>query len=175
MYPYIGKILEEIRKKFPNITTHLYAIRNDFFGERITVAGLITAKDLIAQLKEQPLGSRLLLPSAMFRSGEETFLDDLTRTDVQNALQVPVDIVKSSGRDFVEAILAPVKEESSRHGEYEPDPEEFVAQMDDNWQEEDLDGVQVYAYEPEDLDEDAPDEGVCFEREDSDLEDEKET
>ena len=96
--------------------------------------------------------SRLLLPSAMFRSGEETFLDDLTRTDVQNALQVPVDIVKSSGRDFVEAILAPVKEESSRHGEYEPDPEEFAAQMDDNWQEEDLDGVQVSAYEPEDLD-----------------------
>ena len=42
MYPYIGKILEEIRKKFPNITTHLYAIRNDFFGERITVSGLIT-------------------------------------------------------------------------------------------------------------------------------------
>lgn len=121
------------------------------------------------------MGSRLLLPSAMFRSGEETFLDDLTRTDVQNALQVPVDIVKSSGRDFVEAILAPVKEESSRHGEYEPDPEEFAAQMDDNWQEEDLDGVQVYAYEPEDLDEDAPDEVVCFEEEDSDREDEKET
>ena len=47
--------------------------------------------------------------------------------------------------------------------------------MDDNWQEEDLDGVQVYAYEPEDLDQDAPDEVVCFEEEDSDLEDEKET
>ena len=44
MYPYIGKILEEIRKKFPNITTHLYAIRNDFFGERITVSGLITGR-----------------------------------------------------------------------------------------------------------------------------------
>ena len=69
------------------------------------MAGLITAKDLIAQLKEQPLGSRLLLPSAMFRSGEETFLDDLTRTDVQNALQVPVDIVKSSGQDLIDAIL----------------------------------------------------------------------
>ena len=173
--PYIEQYVERVCRQFPGKKVHVYAIRNDFFGERITVAGLITAKDLIAQLKEQPLGSRLLLPSAMFRSGEETFLDDLTRTDVQNALQVPVDIVKSSGRDFVEAILAPVKEESSRHGEYEPDPEEFVAQMDDNWQEEDLDGVQVYAYEPEDLDEDAPDEGVCFEREDSDLEDEKET
>ena len=173
--PYIEQYVERVCRQFPGKKVHVYAIRNDFFGERITVAGLITAKDLIAQLKEQPLGSRLLLPSAMFRSGEETFLDDLTRTDVQNALQVPVDIVKSSGRDFVEAILAPVKEESSRHGEYEPDPEEFVAQMDDNWQEEDLDGVQVYAYEPEDLDEDAPDEVVCFEEEDSDREDEKET
>ena len=150
--PYIEEYVERVCRQFPGKKVHVYAIRNDFFGERITVAGLITAKDLIAQLKEQPLGSRLLLPSAMFRSGEETFLDDLTRTDVQNALQVPVDIVKSSGRDFVEAILAPVKEESSRHGEYEPDPEEFAAQMDDNWQEEDLDGVQVYAYEPEDLD-----------------------
>ena len=150
--PYIEQYVERVCRQFPGKKVHVYAIRNDFFGERITVAGLITAKDLIAQLKEQPLGSRLLLPSAMFRSGEETFLDDLTRTDVQNALQVPVDIVKSSGRDFVEAILAPVKEESSRHGEYEPDPEEFAAQMDDNWQEEDLDGVQVYAYESEDLD-----------------------
>ena len=150
--PYIEQYVERVCRQFPGKKVHVYAIRNDFFGERITVAGLITAKDLIAQLKEQPLGSRLLLPSAMFRSGEETFLDDLTRTDVQNALQVPVDIVKSSGRDFVEAILAPVKEESSRHGEYEPDPEEFAAQMDDNWQEEDLDGVQVYAYEPEALD-----------------------
>ncbi|RHV75910.1 DUF512 domain-containing protein [Clostridium sp. OF13-4] len=117
--PYIEQYVERVCRQFPGKKVHVYAIRNDFFGERITVAGLITAKDLIAQLKEQPLGSRLLLPSAMFRSGEETFLDDLTRTDVQNALQVPVDIVKSSGRDFVEAILAPVKEESSRHGEYE--------------------------------------------------------
>ena len=150
--PYIERYAERVCRQFPGKKVHVYAIRNDFFGERITVAGLITAKDLIAQLKEQTLGSRLLLPSAMFRSGEETFLDDLTRTDVQNALQVPVDIVKSSGRDFVEAILAPVKEESSRHGEYEPDPHEFTAQMDDNWQEEDLDGVQVYAYEPEALD-----------------------
>ena len=85
--PYIEQYVERVCRQFPGKKVHVYAIRNDFFGERITVAGLITAKDLIAQLKEQPLGSRLLLPgSAMFRSGEETFLDDLTRTDVQNAL-----------------------------------------------------------------------------------------
>ena len=105
--PYIEQYVERVCRQFPGKKVHVYAIRNDFFGERITVAGLITAKDLIAQLKEQPLGSRLLLPIAMFRSGEETFLDDLTRTDVQNALQVPVDIVKSSGQDFVNTVLNP--------------------------------------------------------------------
>lgn len=52
----------------------------------------------------------------------------------------------------MEAILAPVRRKAPGLVEYEPDPEEFAAQMDDNWQEEDLDGVQVYAYEPEDLD-----------------------
>ena len=167
--PYIEKYADMVCHQFPGKKVHVYPIRNDFFGERITVAGLITAKDLIAQLKDKPIGSRLLLPSAMFRSGEETFLDDLTRTDVQNALQAPVDIVKSSGRDFVEAILAPVKEESSKHGEYEPDPDGLAAQMDD-WLEEDLDGVQVYAYEPEELDADAPNEAICLEGEDSDSE-----
>ena len=70
--PYIEQYVERVCRQFPGKKVHVYAIRNDFFGERITVAGLITAKDLIAQLKEQPLGSRLLLPSAMFRSGEET-------------------------------------------------------------------------------------------------------
>ena len=88
MYPYIGKILEEIRKKFPNITTHLYAIRNDFFGERITVSGLITGQDLTGQLKGQPLGERLLLPCNMLKIGEPVFLDDFTLEEVENSLQV---------------------------------------------------------------------------------------
>ena len=93
MYPYIGKILEEIRKKFPNITTHLYAIRNDFFGERITVSGLITGQDLTGQLKGQPLGERLLLPCNMLKIGEPVFLDDFTLEEVENSLQVKTDIV----------------------------------------------------------------------------------
>jgi len=117
--PYIEQYVERVCRQFPGKKVHVYAIRNDFFGERITVAGLITAKDLIAQLKEQPLGSRLLLPSAMFRSGEETFLDDLTRTDVQNALQVPVDIVKSSGQDLVGAVLGLELEEDTEYEGYE--------------------------------------------------------
>lgn len=105
MYPYIGKILEEIKKKFPNITTHLYAIRNDFFGERITVSGLITGQDLTGQLKGQPLGERLLLPCNMLKIGEPVFLDDFTLEEVENSLQVKTDIVKSSGQDLLDAVI----------------------------------------------------------------------
>ena len=105
MYPYIGKILEEIRKKFPNITTHLYAIRNDFFGERITVSGLITGQDLTGQLKGQPLRERLLIPCNMLKIGEPVFLDDFTLEEVENSLQVKTDIVKSSGQDLLDAVI----------------------------------------------------------------------
>ena len=68
-YPYMEKYAGWIRKKFPNRTINIYPIRNDFFGERITVSGLITAKDLIAQLKDKNLGEYLLLPINMFRIG----------------------------------------------------------------------------------------------------------
>lgn len=116
---YLAGFLEEIKKKFPNRKVHLYPIRNDFFGEMITVAGLITGQDLIAQLKDKPLGSRLLLPECMFRSGEEVFLDDITRQEVENALQVPVNIVKSSGQDFVNAVLHASEESDASYEAYE--------------------------------------------------------
>ena len=57
-------------KVYPGRKVHIYPIRNDFFGEKITVAGLITGQDLIAQLKDKPLGYRLILPAVMFKSGE---------------------------------------------------------------------------------------------------------
>lgn len=104
-YPYLKKMIKKLQEKFPNVTVHLYPIRNDFFGEKITVAGLITGQDLIAQLKEQQLGERLLLPCNMLRSGEEVFLDDVTLSEVKESLQIEVDIVKSSGWDFIEAII----------------------------------------------------------------------
>lgn len=104
-YPYLKEMIEKLQLKFPNINVHLYWIRNDFFGEKITVAGLITGQDLITQLKGQKLGRRLLLPCNMLRDGEEVFLDDVTLDTVKETLQVEVDIVKSSGQDFVERIL----------------------------------------------------------------------
>lgn len=118
-YGYLKGFLEQIHEKFPNRKVHLYAISNEFFGEQITVAGLITGQDLIRQLKGKPLGSRLLLPACMFRSGEEVFLDDVTREEVKIALQVPVNIVKSSGQDFVNAVLYPSEELDASYEGYE--------------------------------------------------------
>ncbi len=104
-YPYLKIMIEKLQDKYPNLQVHLYAIRNEFFGEKITVSGLITGQDLIKQLKEKPLGSCLLLPCNMLRDGEDVFLDDVSISELKEALQVEVDVVKSSGQDFVDAIL----------------------------------------------------------------------
>lgn len=104
-YPYIKRMAEEIMEAFPEKVIHVYDIRNDFFGEMITVSGLLTGQDIIAQLKGHPLGKRLLLPQNMLRSGEEVFLDDITLSDMEKTLQVKIDIVKSSGYDFVNCVL----------------------------------------------------------------------
>lgn len=71
----------------------------------ITVSGLLTGQDILAQLQDKPLGRRLLLPQNMLRSGETVFLDDLTLEELKNTLQVEINIVKSSGYDFIDAVL----------------------------------------------------------------------
>lgn len=113
--PYIKNVVEKLNEKYPNIKVHIYTIRNDFFGERITVAGLLTGQDLIAQLTDKNLGQKLLLSSNLLRSGECVFLDDVTVEEVERALQTGVSIVKSSGRDFVHAVLL---EEQTLEGGY---------------------------------------------------------
>ena len=95
---------------FPKLRIYVKQIRNDFFGETITVSGLITAQDLIAQLQEErkngrELGSYLLIPSNMLRTGEEVFLDDLTITDVEQALSMHVIVADTGGEDLLRAML----------------------------------------------------------------------
>ena len=106
-YPYIRRMADRVEEQFPGRKIHVYCIRNDFFGERITVSGLVTGQDIIAQLKGKELGSRLLLPCNMLKADEGVFLDDITVKEVSDALQVPVDIVKSSGQDLIDAMLGP--------------------------------------------------------------------
>lgn len=104
-YPYIQKMADSTKEKFPNTTVHVYPIRNDFFGEMITVSGLITAQDLMNQLKEKELGERLLIPCNMLKADEDIFLDDYSVDDVEKTLQVPLNIVQSSGQDLLDEIL----------------------------------------------------------------------
>ena len=104
-YPYIQDMAEQMAERFSMLKIHVYAITNDFFGERITVSGLLTGQDIIRQLQGRELGERILLPQNVLRSGEDYFLDDVTVDDVEKALQVKVDIVKSSGYDFVHTVL----------------------------------------------------------------------
>ena len=104
-YPFIREMAARMMEMVPGLMIHVYEIRNDFFGEMITVSGLLTGQDLIAQLTGRELGEALYLPQNVLRSGEEVFLDDVTVTEMEKALQVKVDIIKSSGRDFVNAVL----------------------------------------------------------------------
>lgn len=105
--PYLRRQLDKVTRQYPQKEVRLYEIRNDFFGEMITVAGLITGQDILKQLAGQELGSRLLLPDCMFRSGEEVFLDDISRSQVEEALGLPVEAVGSAGADLVRAVLWP--------------------------------------------------------------------
>ena len=117
--PEIRAMTRSLHEKYPGVTVHVYAIRNDFFGEAITVTGLITGQDLIGQLREKPLGSRLLLSVDMLRSGETVFLDDITVAEAEQTLQVPVNIVKSSGAALLAAFLGKEEPESRGYPGYE--------------------------------------------------------
>ena len=103
--PFLMQLSEKCHEAYPNYEITVYPIVNEFFGERITVSGLITGQDLEKQLKGRDLGEKLLLPCNMLRSGEEVFLDDMTLTELKESLQVPIDIVKSSGQDLLDAML----------------------------------------------------------------------
>ena len=103
--PTIKMLCEKVREKFPNVNATVYAIRNDFFGERITVSGLLTGQDIMAQLKDKPLGERLILPANLLRSGEDVLLDDYHVPDIEKALNIPIRIGESTGRDFLDSLI----------------------------------------------------------------------
>jgi putative radical SAM enzyme (TIGR03279 family) len=104
-YKFIVDMADKLMGQFPQLKINVYPIRNDFFGEMITVSGLLTGQDILAQLKDKPLGDKLLMPQNVLKSGEQIFLDDMTVDELEKALQVPIDIVKSNGRDFVDAVV----------------------------------------------------------------------
>ena len=104
--PFIQEIVDKLGEKCGNIKGTVYPIRNRFFGETITVSGLITGADLLEQLAGKDLGERLLIPDNMLRAGERVFLDDVTVDQLEQALGVTVvPVPADSGFDLVDAIL----------------------------------------------------------------------
>lgn len=87
-----------------NINVNVIKIINNFFGENVTVSGLITGGDLIKQLRDRELGENLLITSNMLRNGERIFLDDVTVDELESELKIKVVPVADSGSDFAESI-----------------------------------------------------------------------
>ena len=108
--PFVKAEAERLKSVFPSLTVQVFAVNNDYFGHTITVAGLITATDIIAQLKGKELGSYLILPDVMLRHQTDRFLDDLTVSDIEKALDISVKISKADGEGLFETIESLIKE-----------------------------------------------------------------
>ncbi|MCI6840941.1 MAG: DUF512 domain-containing protein [Clostridiales bacterium] len=105
-YDFIKSLADRLCEQVPTLECHVYKIINDFFGHNITVAGLLTGKDLANQLKGKDLGDRLLIPRVTLRSEGDVFLDDTTPEWLAEQLGgVEIVPVESTGNDFVSKVL----------------------------------------------------------------------
>ena len=91
-------------EKCGKIDGQVVAVRNDFFGHSVSVAGLVTGGNLIAQLQGLPLGKRLLISQTMLRHGEHVFLDDVTLAEAEAALGIPIRCVPQDGAALLRAM-----------------------------------------------------------------------
>lgn len=104
-YGIIEKLVSMILTYVPKLSVAIYSITNNYFGDTVTVSGLLTGSDLKDQLKDKNLGKALLISNNMLRRGENVFLDDMTLEQLQHSLGVSICPVLDSGKDFVEKIL----------------------------------------------------------------------
>ncbi|MBQ8141157.1 MAG: DUF512 domain-containing protein [Clostridia bacterium] len=104
-YEHISALCSLLRSKVEGLKINVYAIKNNFFGEEITVAGLLTGTDMEEQLKGKALGDALLIPSATLRAEGDLFLDGGTPETLSDALGVEVIAVDNRGDELIRAIL----------------------------------------------------------------------
>ena len=104
--PFLRGLLEQAQARFPGLRGRVVAVRNDFFGHTIDVAGLLTGQDLSAQLHAVPDLGRVLIPIHMLRNGENVFLDDYTVPRLSEELGCPVGVVGMDGFDLADAVFA---------------------------------------------------------------------
>ena len=104
-YEHIKSLAQLLEGAVEGLKIHVYAIKNNFFGEEITVAGLLTGVDMEEQLKGKALGECLLIPAATLRSDGDLFLDGGTPDGLSKALGVPVCAVENRGDELIRSIL----------------------------------------------------------------------
>ena len=103
--PWIEKLFFSAKEKYDILNGKVYTVQNDFYGHSVTVAGLVTGGDLIAQLKGKDLGQRLLISADMLRREEQDFLDGVTLAEASAALGVPIYPVNCDGGDLCDAMF----------------------------------------------------------------------
>ena len=104
-YPMIADMATRVEKKRTNMQIKVYKITNKFFGEAITVAGLLTGRDIYEQLKGESLGDVLYVPRNALRAGEETFLCGMTVSELSEKLGVEVVPVTNDGYELALTLL----------------------------------------------------------------------
>ncbi len=103
-YPLMCEFAANVKTVFPHVDVRVYEVKNRFFGESITVAGLLTGQDILDTLCGKPLGERLLLPACALRHGGDLFLDGVTLDDFSASLGVPVRLCRNDGYDLFDAM-----------------------------------------------------------------------
>ena len=104
-YEFMCEMAKCIMDKCPNIQINVHKIINNFFGDTITVSGLITATDIIDQLKGKDLGETLYIPRSMLKADEEIFLDNITLESLSDIMGIEVVPCLNKGKDFIDKIL----------------------------------------------------------------------
>ncbi len=104
-YEYIAKLAGRLMEHSPALKVQVYPIRNRFFGENITVAGLLCGCDLKEQLQDKKLGNKLIIPAVTLRAERDVFLDGMTPGELSQALGVPVQACENGGAELISAIL----------------------------------------------------------------------
>ena len=105
-YDHLCALCKKLQTLVPGLTVHVYKVVNHFFGESVTVAGLLTGKDVAEQLSGQELGDELLFPAAMLRADGDVFLDDMSPAELSKRLgNIPVRASKNDGCEFLRALL----------------------------------------------------------------------
>lgn len=119
-YSEIKSLAKLVEKKFTNTRVNVYPIVNDFFGESITVSGLLTGQDILKQLSREEIriGDRLILPTNVLRSGEDVFLDDMRLMELSEKLNVRIQVPQNTGESLLYNILNETDEKIEENGNF---------------------------------------------------------